>query len=276
MAVSIVTASVMTLAARASYAEIDSSMLVMLRAIGGLGLTALALGVWPSGPIRFSQPWLHIARGAMVGASTHLGFYTISVIPLATATVLFFSAPIFTTLFAPLVLGERVGPRRWAAVLFGFLGVLIVVRPGVIPLNFAVAAALTSSALFAAVLLMSRRIASKDGPWATYISSTVVTIVLSLPLTVPEWHMPVSMAGWTALSLVALSSMIRNIADIRAYSLAEASFLAPLAYTRLILIAAGAYLLFGEQPDVCTWIGGAVIIGAALYIANRERLRRKG
>ena len=274
---SVVTASIMTLGARGAYVELDSRMLVILRAIGGIALVALAMGLTPAavGPLRFSNRWLHVLRGALVGCSTHLGFYAIAEIPLATATVLFFSAPIWTTLFAPVVLGERVGPRRWAAVLVGFGGVLIVLRPGSLEVGLPVIAALGSSALFAAVLLMSRKVANRDGPWATYLSSVVVTVVLSLPVTVPIWHVPVSGYGWFLLAVVTLSSMIRNIADIQAYRVADASFLAPLSYLRLILIAAAAYVWFGEVPDAFTWIGGAVIISAALYIARREALQNR-
>ncbi len=274
---SVVTASIMTLGARGAYIELDSRMLVILRAIGGIALVGLAMGVSPRavGPIRFSQPWLHFIRGALVACSTHLGFYAISEMQLAAATVLFFSAPIWTTLFAPLVLGERVGPRRWSAVLVGFAGVLIVLRPGSLEIGPPVFAALGSSALFAAVLLMSRKVANKDGPWATYLSSVTVTVLLSLPVTVPIWHVPVSGYGWFLLAVVTLSSMIRNIADIQAYRVADASFLAPLSYLRLIIIAVAAYFWFGEIPDHYTWIGGAVIISAALYIARRETAQKR-
>ncbi len=274
---SVVTASIMTLGARGVSVELDSRMLVILRAIGGIALVGLAMGVSPRsvGPIRFSQPWLHFIRGALVACSTHLGFYAITEMPLATATVLFFSAPIWTTLFAPMVLGERVGPRRWAAVLVGFVGVLIVVRPGSLEIGPPVFAALGSSALFAAVLLMSRKVANRDGPWATYLSSVAVTVVLSLPVTVPIWHMPASGYGWFLLAVVTLSSMIRNIADIQAYRVADASFLAPLSYLRLIIIAVAAYFWFGEVPGVFTWVGGAVIISAALYIARREAVQNR-
>jgi drug/metabolite transporter (DMT)-like permease len=274
---SVVTASVMTLGARGVYVELDSRMLVILRAIGGIALVGVAMGVTPQrvGAIRFSSPWLHILRGAMVGCSTHLGFYAIGQMPLATATVLFFSAPIWTTLFAPMVLGERVGPRRWAAVLVGFIGVLIVVRPGSLEIGPPVFAALGSSALFAAVLLMSRKVANRDGPWATYLSSVAVTVVLSLPVTLPIWHVPVSGYGWFLLAVVTLSSMIRNIADIQAYRVADASFLAPLSYLRLIIIAIAAYFWFNEVPDAYTWVGGAVIICAALYIARREAVQNR-
>lgn len=273
MAVSVVGAAAMTIGVRGASAEIDSQMIVMLRGIGGLILCWALLAAMPSqrSGVRFSRPWLHAARGALIAVSTQLGFYTLTQIPLATATVLFFSAPIFTTLLAPLVLKEPIGLRRSAAVVAGFCGVLIVVRPGAAPFDIAMVAAIASSFLFALVLLTSRAVANSDGPWAAYLSSAVMTIVVSLPLTVTDWSMPVSALGWGALGVVAVTSLVRNLADIQAYRYAEASFLAPLAYTRIILIAAAGYLLFDEIPDGWTIAGGAVITAAALYIAQRER-----
>lgn len=272
MLVSVVGAAGMAIAARAASEELDSRMIVLLRSVGGLVICAVALGALPRmrGDVTFSRPWLHVIRGAMVAVSTQLGFYAISEIPLATATVLFFSAPIFTTLLAPLVLGEKVGLRRFGAVMVGFLGVLIVVGPADLDFDIAYGAALLSSFLFALVLLMSRAVANRDGAWATYLSSAVITLIISVPVALPIWSLPLSQYGWIALGVVTLTSFIRNIADIEAYRAAEASFLAPLAYTRIVLIAAGAYLMFDETPDLNTVAGGAVIIAAALYIARRE------
>jgi drug/metabolite transporter (DMT)-like permease len=195
--------------------------------------------------------------------------------PLATATVLFFSAPIFATILAIPVLGERPGPRRIAAVAAGFVGVMIVLRPGAVPLTWAMGAALGSSMCFAIVLLMSRKMANEDGPLATYVSSAVMTFLISLPIVGTAWEVPYSTVGWVALGILVVSSMVRNIADIQAYRMAEASFLAPLAYTRLVFIAVGAYILFDETPDTAALIGGIVIMGAALYIARRERSKRR-
>ena len=155
--------------------------------------------------------------------------------------------------------------------LVGFIGVMIVARPGSASFDLAAVAALGSSFLFSLVLLMSRAVATADGPWAAYVSSAVMTIILSLPVTVPIWHLPVSTAGWWLLALVALTSLIRNIGDIQAYRYGEASFLAPFAYTRIVIIASAAYLLFDETPDFYTVLGGAVIISSAIYIALRER-----
>lgn len=274
---SVVTAAVMTIAVRWASADMASSLIVFARSIGGLALALAAFLIFPrlKGQMRFSAPWLHIWRGCLVGVSTQLGFYTISQIPLAMATVLFFSAPIFAALIAIPLHGERVGIRRGGAIAAGFLGVLIVLRPGMIPFDLAMLSAIASSFLFALALLSSRGIANRDGPFAAYVSSAVVTIVVSAPLALTHWSLPSTGWIWAALGLVVVMSLARNIADLKAYQLAEASVLAPLSYLRLILIAIAGYALFDETPDKFTIIGGVVIIAAALYIARRERLIRR-
>lgn len=287
MLMSVVTASVMTLAVRWSSEEMDSRMIVMLRSVGGLGLAMIAFALVPRlrGALRITAPWLHVWRGGLIGVSTQLGFYTITQLPLATATVLFFTAPIFTTLLAIPLQGETVGLRRALAIGAGFLGVLIVMRPAAAGaaegFDFAMLTALASSLLFALALLSSRGLANRDGPFAAYVSSVVMTIIVSVPIAAPVWSagaplLPVSAIGWSALGLVVVTSLARNIGDLQAYRWAEASVLAPLAYLRLILIAGAGYVFFSETPDAWTVTGGAVIVAAALYIAHRERLVRRG
>lgn len=276
MAISMISATAMTIGVRYASEGIDSRNIVMLRGVGGVMLFVIGMAMLPRlRQIRFSRPWLHIARGALITVSTQLGFYTITQIPLATATVLFFSAPIFTTILAPIMLRERVGPRRIAAVFMGFVGVLIIARPGAVPLDFAVVAALLSSFLFALVLMMSRAVANSDGPAATYLSSAVMTVIVSLPIVGADAALPQTLWIWAALGLVVFMSIGRNIGDIQAYRYAEAGYLAPLAYLRIILISAAGYLLFDETPDIYTVIGGLVIIASALYIALRERALRR-
>lgn len=274
---SVLTSTVMTLAVKWTAAEIETGVIVTLRAVGGLAICLVALLVWPPlrAQLRFSAPWLHVWRGALIGVATQFGFYTMTQLPLATVTVLFFTAPIFVALMSVPLHGERIGPRRGAAIAAGFLGVLIVMRPGAEGFQFAMLTGLCSSVLFSLALLSSRGLANRDGAFAAYLSSAVMTIIVAAPVAAPVWSLPWSTAGWVGLGLVTVSAMARNIADIQAYRLADAAVLAPLTYLRLILIAIASYFVFDETPDRYALIGGAVIIAAALYIARRERLVKR-
>ena len=274
MLFSVVNASAMTVAARWLSEGMDSRMVVFSRA--ALTLIALApLLAWPRfrALLRFSRPRLHLARGAMVAVSTQFGFYAIAHLPLANVTVLFFTAPIFATLLAGPINGERVGPRRWAAVAAGFSGALIILRPGLAPLDLAMAAALGSSLLFATTLALSRRIAAADGPVAAYVSSVAMTAALGLPLALAAWTPPGDGAAVAALAVLVIAGAARGMGDIQAYRHAEASVVGVIAYLRLVLIGGAGWLIFDEGVDRWTLTGGAVIIGASLYIARREALR---
>lgn len=276
--VSVVGASLMSLAVRGVVLEVDSRMVVMFRA-GITGLIIVAAIILFSRlrrNLQFSRPWLHLLRGILIGVSTNLGFYTLANIPLATATVLFFTAPIFATILGALIHGERVGPRRIAASVAGFIGALVILRPGFEAFHPAMLTALGSSALFAVALTLSRGLANADGALSTYFSSVVITVLVTLPIAIPVWDYPSSPITWLAVSIVVVTSALRGIADIQAYRYGEAAILAPIAYLRLVLIGVGAWLLFDEGIDRATMLGAVIIIGSTLYIARREAKLRKG
>ncbi len=275
--ISVVSASLMTIAVRQVSLEIDSRMIVLLRA----GITTLLIlaALVVASPLRrqmrFSRPVLHLFRGTLIGLSTHLGFYTISNIPLATATVLFFMAPIFATIFASLIHGEKVGPRRWSAVSAGFIGAVIILRPGFSEFHPAMLTAIGSSFLFALALTLSRNLARADGVLSTYFSSVVITTIITLPIAMPVYALPTDWITWAATAALVITGAIRGYADTAAYHHGDASLLAPVTYLRLVLISLGGYLLFGETPDAATFAGAAIIIAATLYIAQRENKLRK-
>ncbi len=275
--ISVVASSAMTIAVRGSSMAVDSRMVVLLRA--GLTLAALAIAILLVArlrrKLRFSRPWLHISRGAMIGFSTHLGFYAIANIPLATVTVLFFTAPIFATILSAIYQKEAVGPRRIAAIAAGFLGALVIIQPGADVLELAMLTALASSVLFAAALIQSRGIAEADGSFSALVSSVVMTVVISIPLAAPVLSLPSGWVAWGFVFLLVVTGAIRNIADIEAYRFGEASVVAPFTYMRLVFIGIGGYLFFDEIPEWATLIGAVIIIGAALYIARREAQLRK-
>ncbi len=226
-------------------------------------------------PVRFSRPWLHLIRGTLFALATTSGFYALAHLPLATATTLFFMAPVFATVFAALFAGETVGPRRWGAVAAAFVGALIILRPGIAPLDLAMVLAVMSALLFALALLITRPLSEADGAASIMFSSSVVaSAVLGLPV-LAIW-VPVPVTAWGLVILLVLASSGRMIADVRAYSLADAGFLAPFAFIRLLFIAAAGWLVFREGIETPTLAGAAVIVGASVFIAWREaRLSRR-
>jgi len=275
--ISVIGASAMTLAVRGVALQLDSRMVVMGRgAITSLiVLVALLLIPRLRRQLSFTRPWAHLWRGLIVGVSTNLGFYTLATIPLATATVLFFTAPIFATILSVFVHGEKVGPRRILAAVAGFTGALVILRPGFEAFQPGMLTALGSSALFAIALTQSRGLANADGAFSTYFSSVFLTVLVTLPLALPVWQLPSDGVTWFAVAMVVIASAIRGIADIEAYRYGDAAILGPISYLRLVLIGAGAWLMFSEGFDAATWIGAAIIIAATLYIARREASLRK-
>ncbi|MEO1330549.1 MAG: DMT family transporter [Pseudomonadota bacterium] len=269
-------ATVMTVAIRMMSGDLDSRMIAFLRAALGLWIVApwLLDGSWRA--LRFTRPGLHLFRGALMAAALNLGFFAIATLEMATATILFFLAPIFATALAGPMLGESVGIRRWGAVAAGFVGALIILRPGAGALEWGMLAAVGSAACFSISLLLSKTLGAVDGARSVLVSSTAVAAVLTLPIAAPVWSLPGALEIWAWLGVLVLSSSLRMYADIKGYAIGEAGFLAPFSYLRLLFVGAIGWALFAEIPDAYTWLGGGVIAGATLFIAYREaRLNKR-
>ncbi|MEL7139748.1 MAG: DMT family transporter [Pseudomonadota bacterium] len=276
--VSVAGATGMTIGVREVTEELHSVMLAFLRsALGMLGVLPLLLGWGKTGgaPFRFSAWPLHLLRGVVMVGALNFGFYAIGNLPLATSTVLFFMAPVFATLVAMGLLGERVGPRRWGAMAAGFLGAVIVLRPEAGAIEPAMLFALASAMCFAVALILGRMASDRDGANAVFVSSSVVVGVATLPPALFFWDLPQSLMTWALIGLIVLASSLRTFADIKAYATGDAGFLAPFTYLRLVTVGFGGFVLFGEVPDVATLLGGAVIVAATLYIGIRERQLKK-
>jgi drug/metabolite transporter (DMT)-like permease len=277
MLVSVAGATWMTVMVRTLSSDLASPMIVFLRSAASLlFLAPLLMRHGAPSPARLTAPWLHVMRGCLVAAALNLGFYALSTLPLATATILFFMAPVFSTLLAPLMVGEVVGPRRKLAVAIGFLGALVVVRPGFATFEPAMLSAIASSLCFALALLIGKRASAADGSDAVFTTTALMAAVLTLPPALFVWALP---TGWMWLGVLALAaaSSLRGYADIRAFAAGEASFVAPISYLRLPSVGLAGWLLFGEGLDAWALVGGAVIVGSTLYIAYREtRLGRGG
>jgi drug/metabolite transporter (DMT)-like permease len=214
-----------------------------------------------------------IVRGLLLFFSSYLYFHGIAYLPLATAASISLSSPIIVTAMSPKLLGEAVGPRRWAAVGVGFIGALIVVRPGHEQFDWHVLLIVASTVCSAFYQLFSRRYGQTERPDASATVATIVGTVAASPFLPFEWTPPPW--GWDLALFVGMGIMAGtgHYFLTIAYSQAPAAVVSPFNYTQLVGAAILGYVVFNDLPDVWTWVGAAVIIASGLYIGYRERVR---
>ena len=202
-------------------------------------------------------------------------FYALGEIPLADAVAIMFTRPLYGTIFAIVFLGEIVGQRRWAALAVGFLGVLVMVRPGFEAINLGLAAVFVASIAGAAAAILIRYLSRTESPDTITMYMVLFTAPVMLILALAVWETPTwEQIGW--LSFTGLVGTLGQRAMSRGYAAADASIILPMDFSRLIIAALFGYVLFSEIPSVYTAIGGALIFTATVYIAQREaRIARR-
>jgi drug/metabolite transporter (DMT)-like permease len=195
-------------------------------------------------------------------------------LPLNESAALSFAAPLFVTMGAALFLGEDVRARRWSAVAAGFVGILVILRPGVVPVGFGALMILLSCVLGASVTLSFKRFTGAEQPLTLLFYQSLFASLLSLPLAAPVWTPP---AAFDLLLLVAIGVIgtLGWLAFLRSCQLVDASAIMPIEFVKLPSVAFFAYLMFGERPDEWTWLGAAIIFGSTLYIAHREAVAHR-
>ena len=236
------------------------------------GLLPVAVFVWRSGglaALRTRRPLLHVLRAGLLFVALGLFFQALKGLPLAEAIAVAFTAPLFITALAGPLLGETVGPRRWAAVVVGFIGALVMVRPGSAAFQPDALLVLASAFSFSLLVTLTRRMTRTETNVALLTYSTLFAGTLSLPFLPFVWQPP---AG-EDYGLFVLMGMVGGIAAyliIQAYRNAPVSVLAPFDYTALIWGALLGWLIWQEQPELPVWIGALIVSAAGLYIARRE------
>lgn len=220
--------------------------------------------------LRSTRPLAQLLRGAFSMVGLILLVLAQANLPLAEVSALTFAAPLFGTAGAALLLGESVRARRWIATLVGFAGVWVVLRPGVSDVNPLFVLPLISAVFIAASNLMIRVLSHGDSPTTTVAWLAMVSVPVTLVPALFAWSWPGPMAlFWMAL--LGTAGLGAHMCLTRAFTAAEASSVLPYDYTRLIVTSSLGFLLFAEVPTIWTWIGGAVIVGAVVYNARRER-----
>ncbi len=220
--------------------------------------------------LTFSQNLkLQIIRGLTLFSANICFFYSISIISMAKALTLAFVAPLITTALSPFFLNEKVGIRRWSAVLVGFVGSLIVIRPGYLDINLATIAGLGTGFFYGIYLVITRKLHSTDSPLLTLLLTGVVGAVISSFFVQIVWVNP-TFNQWLWLGLMGIFACLGHICLIYSLRFADASKLAPFGYFEIIPNIILGYLIFSDFPDIWTFTGLIVICSSGYYVFRRE------
>ncbi len=195
-------------------------------------------------------------------------------LPMTTVTSIYFTSPLMVVALAVPLLGERVGIRRWLAVLIGFLGAVVIIRPGFEGMHWAVLSLLASAFLYALYQILTRRVADHDDFRVSAIYTIVIALVISSAAVPFYWRTPVNWLDWLVFSDLGILGGLGHLFVIKAFEHAEASFVGPFDYGQLIGVTIVGYLAFAEFPDLWTWIGAAIIIASGIYVSRRERQKK--
>ena len=220
--------------------------------------------------LTFSEnPKLQILRGLTLFSANICFFYSISVISMAKALTLAFVAPLVTTALSPILLGEKVGIKRWTAVIVGFIGSLVVIRPGFIEFNLATVAALGTGCLYGVYLIITRKLHSTDNPLLTLLFTGIVGATVSTFFVPIVWVNPTNIQ-WLWLAIMGIFACLGHILLIYSLRYADASKLAPFGYFEIITNIILGYYVFKDFPDLWTFLGLFIIVSSGIYIFRRE------
>ena len=220
------------------------------------------------------NPKLQILRGLTLFFANICFFYSISVISLAKALTLAFVAPLIVTAFSPVFLGEKVGFRRWSAVIIGFIGSLVVIRPGFVEINLASIAALGTGVMYGFYLIITRKLSTSDNPLLTLLLTGVVGAIIISTVMPFVWVKP-SLNQWSMMAAIGIFACIGHLFLILSLKYADASKLAPFSYFEIITNIIIGYYFFSDFPDNWTFLGLFIIVLSGIYISRRENLVKK-
>ena len=220
------------------------------------------------------KPKLQILRGLTLLTANIFFFYSISVISLAKALTLAFIAPLIVTAFSPIYLNESVGIKKWTAVIIGFIGSLIVIRPGFLEINLASLSALGTGILYGFYLIITRKLSSSDNPLLTLLLTGVVGALI-ISIVMPFVWVKPNLNQWSMMAAIGIFACIGHLFLILSLKYADASKLAPLSYFEIITNIIIGYYFFSDFPDSWTFLGLFIIVLSGIYISREGNLLNK-
>ena len=222
-----------------------------------------------AGVLRTRRLGLHVFRNSIHYLGNLGWFLGVILVPLADVAALQFTIPLFLVVMAALILRENIGPHRWWATAIGFMGMLVIVRPGYIPIGTGALALLLSSMFYASSQTATKILSRTDSPNLVLFYMTVIFVPISFVPALFGWVTP-GLDDVVPLLVLGITGFTAHFCMIRAFAAADASFVVPFDFLRLPMSAVIGFLLFQERPDMWTWIGASIIFASAYYNTRRE------
>ncbi len=248
--------------------------ILFLRQLGMTLMIAPQLMKTFPGSLKTDNLHLHAARMGLALIAMTFGFSAVINMPLADATAIGFAKSFFVTIFAVLILKETVGVYRWTAVVVGFLGVLVMLKPGSTGYSIYGLMALTAAASAGMVMVIIRKLSRTDSP-NTILAYQAIGVGLIMAVPAAIMWVPPTPREWAILAAIGFVAYYAQKANIYAFAYGEASMLASLDYVRLVYATLFGWLIFSELPSMTTWVGAGIIVLASLYTVHRESKRKQ-
>ena len=248
----------MAVAGRELSSELNTFQILFFRSLVGLVVVSLLLQKSGWGQIKSGRPGIQFIRNIFHYGGQYGWFYGIAFIPLAEVFAIEFTVPIWTVLLAAVILGEKITKFKVAAVVLGFIGVLVILRPGSVPVSVAAFAVLACAFCYATAHTLTKLLTRTDSPLCIIFYMTVIQLPLGLLGALDNWKWP-TMEAWPWLVLVGATALSAHYCMARAFKLADATVVVPMDFLRLPLVAVVGYLFYNEALDVWVAVGAAIV-----------------
>ncbi len=250
----------------------DTLQVVWARYLGAFVIGFIFINpLFTPGLLRTERPWLQLGRSILLLLSTILNIFALRYLQLDETMSILFATPLLVALLSMPLLGESIGPRRWAAIIIGFLGILIITRPGLGNMHPAALLTVVGTFCFALYNISTRVLSATDSSGTTLFYSSLFGAVLMSLILPFVWSWPGGPLQIAVLVIMGTCGALGHYLLIIAHRLAPASILAPFIYTQMIWVVISGYLVFNDLPNHWTLIGGGVVIASGLYLLYRER-----